>query len=258
MSELFRAVGLGFSYGRASRPVLSGLTFSIEAGELVSIVGPNGAGKSTLLGILAGLKHAFVGCCEFQGRSVAQWAGREFARQVSFVPQSLRVDFPFTSEQVVLMGRTPYAGGLFESPADWRVVEQSMALTDTLPFRGRDFRSLSGGERQRVVLAAALAQQPRVLLLDEPTTFLDLEHQLATYELLRKLALGGLLVVAVTHDLNLASTFSTRVLALRQGQLLADGPAAEALLPARISEIFGVPAEILVRANGSRWIAYGN
>ena len=123
------------------------------------------------------------------------------------MPQSLKLDFPFTAEQVVLMGRTPYAGGMFESPEDWAAVERAMDVTDTLEFRARDFRALSGGERQRVVLASALAQEPKALLLDEPTTFLDLQHQLTIYELLRKLSLEGMLVIAVTHDLNLAASF---------------------------------------------------
>ena len=115
------------------------------------------------------------------------------------------------------MGRTPYGGGWFESPADHEFVERAMATTDTLDFRRRDFRSLSGGERQRVILAAALAQQPETLLLDEPTTFLDLKHQISIYRLCAELARAGLLVVSVTHDLNLALQFADRALVLDHG-----------------------------------------
>jgi iron complex transport system ATP-binding protein len=159
---------------------------------------------------------------------------------------------------VVLMGRTPYAGGLFESPEDWAAVERAMELTDTLEFRARDFRALSGGERQRVVLASALAQEPRALLLDEPTTFLDLQHQLTIYELLRRLSRDGLLVIAVTHDLNLAAAYSDRVVALKKGRVAADADPCKALTKEKIREVFGVEAEWLARPNGKAWIAYGD
>jgi iron complex transport system ATP-binding protein len=225
---------------------------------MVAITGPNGAGKSTLLGIMAGLRRDFSGECRLNGQDARRWKASEFARIVSFVPQSLRLDFPFTAEQVVLMGRTPYAGGLFEAPEDWQAVERAMSLTDTLAFRQRDFRSLSGGERQRVVLASALAQEPRALLLDEPTTFLDLEHQVAIYRLLRQVSQEGVLVVAVTHDLNLAAAYSDRILVLKQGRLVADAPPCDALTVERIRAVFGVEAEWISRQGGPPFIAYGN
>ncbi|HPT29310.1 MAG TPA: ABC transporter ATP-binding protein [Bryobacteraceae bacterium] len=215
MTPLYRLDHAGFSYGAAR--VLSEVTIEMPAGCLVALTGPNGAGKSTLLGIMAGLRHPYEGKCLFRGKEVRDWKRDAFARSVSFVPQSLRLEFPFTAEQVVFMGRTPYAGGLFETTADIEAARKAMEMTDVAPFAHRDFRSLSGGERQRVVLASALAQQPEVLLLDEPTTFLDLEHQLSTYRLLRRLAGEGLLVVAVTHDLNLAASYSDRVIALKRG-----------------------------------------
>ena len=190
------------SYGPV--PVLHGLSTTLEASQFVTLVGPNGAGKSTLLSILAGLRRNYSGECHFGDQELRQWSRRLFARAVSFVPQSLDLQFPFTAGQVALMGRTPYCDSLFESPEDLAAVEQAMILTDTAQFRDREFRTLSGGERQRVVLAAALAQQPRVLLLDEPTTFLDLKHQFSIYRLLAKLAGEGLLVIAATHDLGLA------------------------------------------------------
>ena len=247
---------ISLSYGPVR--VLEDISLSFQGAAMVALTGPNGAGKSTLLGIMAGLRDGFTGTCRLNGREVSGWRRREFARHVALVPQSLKLDFPFTAEQVVLMGRTPYAGGLFESPEDWAAVERAMDLTDTLEFRARDFRSLSGGERQRVVLASALAQEPRALLLDEPTTFLDLRHQLTIYELLRRLAREGLLVIAVTHDLNLAAAYSDRVIAMRRGRLLADAPPCEALTTAKIHEVFGVEAEWLTRPGGKPWIAYGD
>src|SRR5262249_37777259 len=162
-----------------------------------------GAGKSTLLGILAGLREGYSGECRYSGLEVRSWKRREMARRVAFVPQSVWIDFPFTAEQVVLMGRAPHADRMFQGEADRRIAIEAMKMTDTLPFRARDFRSLSGGERQRVILAAALAQSPEALLLDEPTTYLDLRHQVALYRILMTLSRRGTLVAAVTHDLNL-------------------------------------------------------
>jgi iron complex transport system ATP-binding protein len=221
---------------------------------MTAIVGPNGAGKSTLLSIMAGLRRDFDGECLFRGRDVRKWSRRSFARLVSFVPQSLRLEFPFTAGQVVLMGRAPHADRLFEGPADHAAVERAMQLTDTLPFYHRDFRTLSGGERQRIVLASALAQSPQFLLLDEPATFLDLRHQIGIYRLLGDLCAQGMGVVTVTHDLNTALTYAARVVLLDHGIVAADGPPAEALAPPVIGRIFGVQAEM--RGNGRPWIVY--
>ncbi len=205
MSVHYRLERVGMRYDGAA--VLQEVCLEFARPELVTLIGPNGAGKSTLLNIMAGLRRGFEGRCLLDGRPVLDWRRREFARRVAFVPQTLRFDFPFTAEQVVLMGRTPYAGGFFDSDEDWQAAREAMQATDTLGLAGRDFRSLSGGERQRVMLAAALAQQPRALLLDEPAAFLDLHHQLMVYALLREQARAGLLVVAVTHDVNLAATY---------------------------------------------------
>lgn len=234
--------------------ILRGVTAEFKPGELTAICGPNGAGKSTLLGVMAGLRNHAAGSCLYRGVDVRKWGRREFARAVCFVPQSLRLEFPFTAEQVVLMGRAPHAGRLFEGPADRAAVERAMMLTDTLAFRARDFRTLSGGERQRVVLASALAQSPEFLLLDEPATFLDLRHQTAIYRLARDLCRAGAGVVAVTHDLNIALAYADRVLLLEAGAIAADGPPAEALHPAEIGRVFGVRAEL--HAGTPPWMTY--
>lgn len=243
------------SYGRAQ--VLRGINLCFPASGLVALVGPNGAGKSTLLGIMAGLRSAHSGSCRYGDSEVRLWKRRAFTRQVSFVPQSLRLEFPFTAEQVVYMGRTPYCDGLFESPEDREAVDRAMLATDTQPFRARDFRSLSGGERQRVILASALAQEPEALLLDEPTTFLDLKHQISTYRLLRDLCGEGLLAVIVTHDLNLAAAYASRVIVLAEGSVVMEGRPEEVLVPETIRRVFGIESEMRPGIEGRPWILYG-
>ncbi len=252
---MYRLRDVSMSYN--GWPALQQATLEFRSPELVAVVGPNGAGKSTLLGIMAGLRPAYLGQCLYRDREVRRWPRRLLAREVAYVPQTVRIEFPFTAEEVVLMGRTPHAGGLFESPADAEVVERVMRLTDTLAFRGRDFRSLSGGERQLVILASALAQEPRVLLLDEPTAFLDLRHQIAIYRLLASLSREGLLVIAATHDLNLAASFADRIVALRAGRVRADADPDTVLAPGLIREVFDVEAEPVQGARGRRWIVYG-
>ncbi len=256
MTALYTLRGAGMRYNGSE--VLRGVALDFEASRMVAIAGPNGAGKSTLLGIMAGLRPHYQGECVYRGTEVSRWRRRAFAREVSFVPQTLRLEFPFSAEQVVMMGRTPYCDGLFESPEDHEAVERGLAMTDTLPFRHRDFRSLSGGERQRVILASVLAQAPRVMLLDEPTTFLDLQHQVSIYRLLRDLARQGMLVIAVTHDVNLAASYSDRVILLRGGEVAADAAPAEVLTQETIREVFGVEADVRLSRHGRPWILYGD
>lgn len=255
MTACFELRGAGMRYNGAH--VLRDVTLRLEAGSLTAIVGPNGAGKSTLLGIMAGLREGYEGECRFGGVEVRKWRRREYARKVSFVPQRVAIDFPFTTEQVVLMGRAPFSAGLFESQEDFAAAEEAMRLTGCLGFRNRDFRSLSGGERQRVILASALAQSPEALLLDEPTTFLDLRHQVALYRVLRTLCESGVLVATVTHDLNLAAAYADRAVVLSSGRVAADGKPEEALRPECIGAIFNVNAALMRTPAGRPWIAYG-
>jgi iron complex transport system ATP-binding protein len=241
----FRVEHLAYEFG------LADASFTLPDSGFVAIAGPNGAGKSTLVGILAGVRRGYLGTCTYENRELHEWDRAAFARQVGFLPQAVRMEFPFTVEQVVLMGRTPYGGGWFDTQEDVDAAEAALEITDTAVFRNRDFRSLSGGERQRVLLASALAQQPKVLLLDEPATFLDLKHAMAMQTLLSKLARESMLVVAVTHDLNLALRHAHRVLLLDGGRLVADGAPAEVLDPQSIERIFGVD---VIMQNG--WLRF--
>ncbi len=255
MNPAFRLRALGFAYDRA--PVLHDITLDWMPGEWVAICGPNGAGKSTLLSICAGLRHPATGFCEFQGKDIRTWDRRAFARKAAFVPQTLRIEFPFSAEQVVLMGRTPFGDGLFESEQDFAVAHRAMERCDCLSLARRDFRELSGGERQRVILAAAIAQSPEALLLDEPAAFLDLKHQQRMHAVLAETRRAGALIVSVTHDLNHAAAFADKVLILSEGRVHAYGHPVEVLTPQRIHEVFSVEAEILSGTTGNRWIAYG-
>lgn len=234
----FETAHLGFAYG------LDDVSFHLPTSGFVAVIGPNGAGKSTLVGVLAGVRRGYTGSCIYEGRELSNWNRIAYARKVAFLPQSVRIEFPFTVEQVVLMGRTPYGGGWFDSPEDHEASEAALEVTDTAVFRNRDFRTLSGGERQRVLLASALAQQPNVLLLDEPATFLDLKHTLTMQATLTKLAKEGMLIVAVTHDLNLALRHAHHVLVLDRGRVVADGVPTDVLRPERIGPTFGVDTTI--------------
>jgi iron complex transport system ATP-binding protein len=245
----FHASHLSFSYG------LRDASFELPQAGLITLAGPNGAGKSTLLGILAGLRSPYRGSIKYAGRELRDCPRQAFATDVAYVPQSVRIEFPFTAGEVVLMGRTPRTGGWFESDHDRKAADQAMSITDCLALKERDFRELSGGERQRVVLAAALAQEPKVLLLDEPATHLDLKHQLALYRLLARLG-RTMLVVAVTHDLNLSLQFSDRVMMIEDGRIAGDGAPAEVLNPISIEAVFGVRTILQLTPQGRAWMVY--
>lgn len=252
---LYSLRNVGMRYGESI--VLQNVTIDLHARQAVSIVGPNGAGKSTLLQILAGLLPAHLGSCILSHADVNRWPRRDFARAVGFIPQSIHMEFPFSVEEVVAMGRHAHSTGVFETAEDWVAVEDAMRQADCTAFRHRDFRSLSGGERQRVILASALAQRPCILLLDEPTTWLDLRHQVDIHQVLSSLREDGLLVVMVTHDLNLAAGFADRVLVLDKGRLAADGSPEEIFTESLIERIFNVRTTVRIEAGGKPWMVYG-
>ena len=251
MSALLQVVDAGFAYGEV--PVLRGVTFAAGAGEFVALVGTNGAGKSTLLDVLAGIRKATAGQVLLGGRELATWAPGELARMVSHLPQAVEADLPFSAEQLVAMGRYPHTDRWFESRADHAEIEAAMRRTRCWQHRARAFASLSGGERQRVLLAACLAQSAEVLLLDEPSTFLDIAAQLECFALLREEARAGRLCLAVTHDLNLALTYCTRLLVLDGGRVARDLTGAE---DGEWLKIFS-PALRLGRTDmGAPWVWY--
>jgi iron complex transport system ATP-binding protein len=248
-----RLVADDVSFAFGERVVVAGVSLSIAAGELVAVLGPNGSGKSTLLRLLAGLIVPAGGAVRLDGRPLPSFGRRDLARRVAVVPQDPRIDFPFTALEVTLMGRAPHQSGLgLPSAHDLAVARAALAQVDAGALAGRAIDRLSGGERQRVFVARALAQEPDVLLLDEPTTHLDLRHQLETHVLVRRLCRErDLACVAVLHDLNLAMAHADRVVVLAAGSVAAAGPPADALTAARIAEVFGVVVTTVAHPTGA-------
>jgi iron complex transport system ATP-binding protein len=231
-------------YGRA---LLDELTLSVHAGEFVGLVGPNGAGKTTLLRTMAGLLEVDGGVVSFDRVALPNMDRRRLAQHIAVVPQSAHFgDFRFSSKEVVLMGRYPHRGRWqVETAADHEIAATAMERTHTVTFTDRVVTELSGGERQRVTLARALAQTPRVLLLDEPTASLDLGHQLQVLRLVRRLVdEDGMTAVAALHDLSLASRYCDRLVLMEHGRIVADGRPVEVLTPDRLAEVYRIRAHV--------------
>ncbi|MCU0291991.1 MAG: ABC transporter ATP-binding protein [Thermoanaerobaculaceae bacterium] len=232
--------------GYGARQVVGPVDLEVEAGSCVGILGPNGAGKSTLLRLLAGILPARAGEVLLLGRSLSSWRRREAARVVGFVPQSLSVAFPLTVVEMVMQGRAPHLGAWQPpGPADEAAVEAALHEVGLGARRDVGVHTMSGGERQLVLLARALAGQPRVLLMDEPATGLDVRHQLALVDTVRRLVATGVGAAVVLHDWNLAARLTDRVLILQEGRTVASGPSGEVLLPEILGAVFGVTVDRL-------------
>jgi len=254
LSGSLQARNLSFSlHGRA---ILRAVSLAASPGEFIGLLGVNGAGKSTLLDILAGLRAPDSGTVMLDEKPLDSIPARQRARWIAHLPQGIRGDLPFSVEQIVLMGRYPHAGAWMETREDLAAVGGALELTDCLAFRHRRFSTLSGGERQRVLLAACLAQRAKVLLMDEPSTYLDLRHQILCFELLRAEAARGAVCVAVTHDLNLALSHCTRIVVLHDGQVEHDMPTGEAWRHPTWLLRFSERLRVERSWDGARWVAY--
>ena len=236
------------SAGFPERPVLHDVGFALAPGERVAVIGPNGAGKSTLVKCLAGLLRPDAGEILLDGRPLGTFTQRERARRIAYVPQPTDGGLPFRVRDFVLMGRYPHAIPLSgPSAADSAAVDRALALTGTECFADRVHRTLSGGERQKVMLAAALAQEADLLLLDEPTAFLDPGHQQEIDAILAAVHRDhGTTILSVTHDLNRAALSHRRILALRDGRIVADGPPAEVYTQETLAALYGPDRFIMV------------
>lgn len=239
------------------RSVLAGVDLEVAAGELVAVLGANGSGKTTLLRVVAGVLAPRAGAVELFGRPLAAWSRPELARAVAVLPQSTELPDGFRVSEVVNLGRIPHATRAFAAdPDDERAVVAALRDADATELAARPVGELSGGERQRVLLALALAQEPRLLLLDEPTLHLDLAHQLGLVRLLRRLRTArGLTVIAVLHDLNLAAGLADRVVLVRGGQVVGAGSDGRIIDPELARAAFGVPIEEAQTADGRRILA---
>jgi iron complex transport system ATP-binding protein len=243
----------GLSVDRSGRRILSEATAAIVPLALTAIVGPNGSGKSTLLRAMAGLWPVTAGSVTLDGEPIAVMPRRVVARRLAFMPQDSRCDFAFTVEEVVAMGRHPHRGRFEpERDADRRAVAAAIATCDLDDLRDRTVDHLSGGERQRVAIARCLAAEPDVILLDEPTAHLDLEHALTLLALCQSLAHAGRAVAVATHDLGTVSQFATRMLILNGGRVVADGAPDDVLTIETTRAVFGVDLETASTPEGRR------
>ncbi|MFQ5479138.1 MAG: ABC transporter ATP-binding protein [Candidatus Binatia bacterium] len=237
---LLRLEELRFHYPGSEGAALGPLTLTIAESAMVAIVGPNGSGKTTLLRLMSGLVHPLSGSVEICGMDPRLARRADLAKRVAVVGQQALLGFPYSVAEVVLMGRAPYGGWLsLENERDLEAAREALRLTDTLDLARRSFDSLSSGERQRVTVARALAQEPSLLLLDEPAAFLDIKQQTRLYDLLASLNRDrGLTVVSVLHDLNLASAYFDTVAMLRRGRLFAVGSPEEVITYGNVREVF--------------------
>ncbi|MCK4267611.1 MAG: heme ABC transporter ATP-binding protein [Actinomycetia bacterium] len=225
--------------------VLEKIGFSVGEGDFIGVIGPNGSGKTTLLRTIARVLRPESGAVFVNGLNINQLSRREIAQNIAVVSQETNMVFSFTAFEVVLMGRTPHASRFkIEDQDDFVIAEEVMKVTDTWHLADRPISELSGGEKQRVMIAQALAQKTRLLLLDEPTSHLDINHQLQILDLIRNRSRGGLAVVAVFHDLNLASRFADILILLKDGCVHINGLPEEVLTVDNIGEVFAVDAHI--------------
>lgn len=232
-----------FSFRLGGKEILRDVSFAVFRGEFLSIVGPNGAGKTTLMKCIDRLLVGGVGSIKVFGRPLESYRQRELARRISYVPQADGRVIPFTVRQFVLMGRYPYLNPFSSIDREGRrAVDDALQMTGAAEFADRRLDTLSGGERQKVYIAAAIAQGADILLLDEPTTFLDYRHQAEIRDLLSRINQeGGTTIVCVTHDLNRAALDSDRIVALCGGRVAFIGPPSEIMNPDALQRLFQTP-----------------
>lgn len=251
MNVIWTLKGVQYRHHGAQRAAIDGVSLAIAPGRITALLGPNGAGKSTLLQLLLGTLAPAAGTITFRGRSLASWPRKEMARTIGVVPQG-EAEPLFSVREIVAMGRYPYLGAWQrEGPDDLAAVTRAMERCAVTEFADRWLSTLSGGERQRVRLARALAQEPSVLVLDEPTTSLDVRHEMTTFELLHGLCADGATIVLATHNLNLAARYADDLLLLQHGLLVAHGAPELVVTAERISTVYEWPVSIVRHSSGA-------
>jgi len=242
----------GISFEIEGRAILSGMDLTVERGEILVLAGCNGAGKTTLLRIASRVLRPSAGRIRMRGRNADELSRRELARAIAVVPQDVQVAFPFRAGEVVLMGRAPHLGTFgYESPADLALAQDAMERVGIAELADRSILELSGGERQLVLIARALAQDPEVLLLDEPTAHLDLRHRIRVLSLVRQFAAAGRSALVVSHDLSLAARSCDRIGLLADGAVLAVGTPERVLTTENLQRAFGIDADIVAGPDGA-------
>jgi len=252
MTMLLEARGLVASYG--ATPALDGLDAAVAAGEIVALLGENGSGKSTFLKVIARILEPSAGVLLLGGRPLSSMPRRETARRIAYVPQSVDLVFPIRSIDLVLQARAPHGRSFSaDTPEDRRLALEAMRACDVEQLAMRDASALSGGEKRRVFLARALAQQAEIWLLDEPTSGLDPRHRLEFLETLSRVHRDrATTVLFVTHEIDLAGQLADRVILLRAGRSLAQGPPAQAMTPETLRDTFSIEARVEIDSDGRR------
>ena len=232
--------------GYGQDPVLKDVSFRLAPGDFVGVIGPNGCGKSTLIRAVTGVLRLKSGRVDLEGQDVLRMPRREVARRVAVIPQDAGYMFGFTVLEMVMMGRTPHLRRLQRAAErDIARTEEALRQTDLMALKDRKVTELSGGERQRAVIARALAQEPRLLLLDEPDSHLDIGHQIEIFDLIEALNRErGLTLLCVSHNLNLASAYCRKLMLMQQGRLTSIGAPEEIVTPDRIREVYGIKAVV--------------
>ncbi|MCK4914486.1 MAG: ABC transporter ATP-binding protein [Planctomycetes bacterium] len=241
MKNIIEVKNLNFGYAKAN-PILKDVSFEVAAGKFIAVAGPNGAGKTTLLNLLCGLLRKKTGTIKIDSENIESYSVKKLAQKIAVVRQEFVPVFDFSVIEMVSTARTPYLGAFgFESKGDKKIIADALEATDTVRFATRALIELSGGERQRVFIARALAQNTDILLLDEPTSFLDLKHQVGIYDLLKKMQLEkGKTIIAVTHDINLAAQYCDKVLLVGADGSYQYGTTKEVFSWQQIKKTFGI------------------
>lgn len=252
--SLLEIKNLSFNYPFPSvkGDVLNNISFHVEKGEFLSIIGPNGSGKTTLLKILAKLLNPVKGNLKLNERDFAEYDLKKFYKLVAYVPQKFYSVFPYSVFEIILMGRTPYFSIYgFENIQDIQSVENVIRILQLDELKNKSINEISGGELQKVILARALAQDSEILLLDEPSTHLDLKHQISIFNYLKKINENGKTIISVSHDINLSALYSNRIVFLKEGKILKDGLTAEVFTEELIRKTFEIKSKVVWERGGT-------
>ena len=254
-SSILQVQDINFSYDQDT--VLHSISMDVSPGEFIGVIGPNGSGKSTLLKLLGGVLKPDSGQLHFKETNYLDYKQKQLAQSITWVPQEHPMAFNFKVSEIVLMGRHPYLSAFtFEGDGDVKIAHSAMERTQTLQFAQRNFNEISGGEKQRVVIAGAIAQEPELMILDEPTPALDIKYQIQILNILKQLNENQqTTIVLAMHDLHLASKFCTRLILLDEGRIFKDGTTEDVLHKEPIEKVYGVKVHVIHDQNGNIIIA---